>query len=488
MSIYKKVAFNTAIQITGKIVSTVIGLLSIAIIMRYLGREGFGEYTTAITFLSFFAVFADLGLTLVTAQMISLPTGEAGLHADEANQNKILGNLLGFRLITALLLLGLAPLAVLLFPYGPSIKLAVAVAAISFFFAALNQVLIGLFQKNLRLDRVSLAEIGGRLILFAGVFMAARYDFGLLGIMLATALASILNFSLLYVFSKNFANIRLAFDLAVWRQILKKSWPIGITIIFNLIYLRADTLILSLIKSQEEVGIYGATYRIIDVLVTLPFIFAGIVLPILTAIWQGQRDKFSLVLQRSFDLMAILSIPLVVGAQFVAVPVMTLVAGPEFAASGQVLRILILAAGIIFIGTVFSHAIIAIDRQKKIIKAYIFTAISSLAGYLIFIPSYSYTGAAWVTIYSETAIAFFCAILIHRYSGFLPDFKISSKALVASLVMALFLYFMPDLGLAVKVSGGALVYLFSLIALGAVKVNDLTELFAKPPTDATSIN
>lgn len=45
-------------------------------------------------------------------------------------------------------------------------------------------------------------------------------------------------------------------------------------------YLKTDTLILSLIKSPEEVGLYGAAYRIIDVPTTLPYMFAGIILPI----------------------------------------------------------------------------------------------------------------------------------------------------------------------------------------------------------------
>jgi hypothetical protein len=52
---------------------------------RELGQNGFGEYTTVITFLSFFAIIADLGLTLVTSQMIN------GKNKEE--ESVILGNL-----------------------------------------------------------------------------------------------------------------------------------------------------------------------------------------------------------------------------------------------------------------------------------------------------------------------------------------------------------------------------------------------------------
>ena len=109
MNLTRKVAHNTFIQIVGKIISTFLGLLAIALITRYLGRDGFGEYTTVITFLTFFAVAADFGLTLVTVQMIS---------GHDAEENKILNNLFGLRLVSALLFLLLAPLTISFFPYG----------------------------------------------------------------------------------------------------------------------------------------------------------------------------------------------------------------------------------------------------------------------------------------------------------------------------------------------------------------------------------
>jgi O-antigen/teichoic acid export membrane protein len=69
MGLAKKVAHNTLVQIIGKLISTGLGLFSLALITRSIGTAGFGEYTTIYTFLTFFAVIADLGLTLITVQM-----------------------------------------------------------------------------------------------------------------------------------------------------------------------------------------------------------------------------------------------------------------------------------------------------------------------------------------------------------------------------------------------------------------------------------
>jgi O-antigen/teichoic acid export membrane protein len=284
MKLSTKVAYNTIIQTVGKILSTILGLAIVAVMTRYLGQTGFGEYTTVMTFLSFFAILADLGLTLVTAQSISAVN-------QKSEENFILGNLFGLRLASAFIFLSFGPLAVIFFPYGPDIKIGVLLASFSFFFIALNQVFIGLFQKYLRLDKAAIAEVASRIFLLLAIITSAKLNLGLSGILIVTSLSSFLSFLLNYSFSRKFAHIKIIFSLKYWRLILSKSWPLAITILFNLIYLKADTLLLSLIKRPSslgliaEVGIYGAAYKVIDVLITFPFMFAGIILPILTLRW-----------------------------------------------------------------------------------------------------------------------------------------------------------------------------------------------------------
>ena len=82
-----------------------------------------------------------------------------------------------------------------------------------------------------------------------------------------------------------------------------------------------------------------------------------------------------------------------------------LIAGEKFRESGYILQILIVATGAIFMGSIFSHAIVALNKQKTVIPAYAFTALIALIGYFIFIPLYSYYGAAWMTVCSEIVIS-----------------------------------------------------------------------------------
>lgn len=455
MKLSSQIAYNTTIQIIGKAISTLLGLAAVAIMARYLRQAGFGQYTVVFTFLSFFGIIADFGLTLVTSQMISRP---------EADQENLLNNLFSLRLVSAVIFLGLAPLTVLFFPYAPIIKLGVAVASLSFFFTALSQILVGFFQKNLTMAIVAAAEVISRIILLGGVILTAYFNFGLLGIIIVTVIASFLSFIMHYWFSRRYIRITWRIDLKVWREIIVKSWPLGVTIFLNLIYLRADILFLSLLKSQNEVGVYGATYKVIDVLTSLPFMFAGLILPILTAAWSAKNfANFNRVMQKSFAAMIIVAIPLIIGAQLTARPLMLLIAGGDFAQSGQILKILILAIGFIFIGCLLAHAVIALDKQKNIIGAYVFTALTSLAGYLIFIPRFSYYGAAWVTVYSEFAIAAFSLYIVIKHSQFRPKITIVFQSLAASLIMGLSIYLLIGrLNLILVILIAGIIYLFCL--------------------------
>jgi O-antigen/teichoic acid export membrane protein len=67
-SFTRAIGRNTIIQFVGKIGSTMLGLMTVAMIQRYLEPAGFGAYTTAMAYLGFFSVLADLGLYLLLAR------------------------------------------------------------------------------------------------------------------------------------------------------------------------------------------------------------------------------------------------------------------------------------------------------------------------------------------------------------------------------------------------------------------------------------
>ncbi|NIP32468.1 oligosaccharide flippase family protein, partial [Candidatus Saccharibacteria bacterium] len=295
MSLSKKIAWNTFVQVAGKAVSTLIGIIVVAAMARYLGKEGFGGYTTIIAFLQIFGILVDFGLTLMTVQMISERPD------DKEYNDKLLSNIFTLRLVSAILFLGLAPIIAIVFPYPLIVKYGIALTSLSFLFISLNQLLVGVFQKNLRMDRTAISEVVGRLALLAGVFLFIYLDRGLLAIMLAVVVGSFVNFLVSLIFVRRYARVDLAFNWPIWAKAISRAWPIGISIAFNLIYFKADAVILSVYRSQAEVGLYGAPYRVLEILISFPFMFIGVLMPFFVRYWTEKNpEEFKKLMQTSF--------------------------------------------------------------------------------------------------------------------------------------------------------------------------------------------
>lgn len=471
MSLKKRVAKNTVIQIVGKTVSTILGILSLAILARYLGTGGFGQYSTIIAFASFFALSADLGLTLVTAQIISNPN---------ENREKAMNNLFSLRFFSAIIILSLAPISAIFFPYNDHIKTGIIIATLIYLFPALNQIFTAFFQRKLEMGKVMLAEVFSKLILIILFFFVAKLDKGLNAILWASVISSFFSFIILWLYSKKSIKIKFEFDFPFWKKILRVTWPLALTSFLNLLYLKGDILILSLFKGDDEVGIYGAAYRSIEVIGTVPYMFAGIILPILTFTWlSNKKDDFKRVLQKSIDFMIILAVPLAIGAQFVSRRIIEIIAGNEFSNGGIALQILIVSTSLLFISCIFSHTIIAIEKQKKVILLYFITAVLSLILYIPLIKHFSYIGASIVTIFSNILILLGTYSLVKKYTSFRISMKSLKASLLSALGMAIFLAIIPkdvynnNIGLFSVIILASLIYFFLLYILKGISKDDI---------------
>lgn len=473
MSRTSVIAKNTLVQVAGRAAGTVLGLLTLGVMTRYLGTAGYGAFTTVTSFLQFFGIVVDFGLSLTVVAMLSEPA---------ADRDRIASNLFSLRIVSAAVFFGLAPLAALFMPYPPEIRSGVLVAAASFFFIALNQILTGVLQKELRMARAAAAEVIGRFGLLAGAFAVARLDLGLGWMLAALIVGNGLTALWNWLLVRKLVDVSWRFEPAVWKEILHRSWPIGLSIIFNLIYLKGDVIILSLTRPQSEVGVYGAAYKILDVVTVVPIMFMGLVLPLMVRAWKERSlPDLRRFLQKSFDFMIILALPLVLGGIAVGPELMRLFAGEAFADAGRLLQILIIAAGAVFFGSMFGHAVIAVERQKPMVWGYAADAAVSTAAYLILIPRWGAVGAAWVTVLSEAFIAAATFLMVYRSSRFLPDLRVGVKALLSAAIMAAAIRAVPDLHVLIKVVLGAGLYAGALFLTKTISRSMIADLVGQRP-------
>ena len=245
-------------------------------------------------------------------------------------------------------------------------------------------------------------------------------------------------------------------------------------VILNLIYFKTDTIILSVLKSEQEVGIYSLPYKILETLIVFPGMFVGLIMPLLSKTAFTDWTKFREILQRSFDALLLISLLVIISASFFAENIIDLIRGRgDFADSPALLQILILSAGTIFLGTLFGYAVVAVNKQKAMVKGYLLGAILGLILYLSLIPRYSYWGAAWGTVATELVVASYAFVLVKKTSNQKLSLKILIPALPALLILILFFHFaslpwMLEMGTGILLYAGALL-LFRAIPLDLVK-------------------
>jgi len=467
MTTTRAIAHNTIVQIIGKIISTLLGLAAIFMMTRYLGQEKFGWYITATSFLQFFAILIDFGLIPVTSQMLSEP---------QYDKNILLKNLLGFRFVTALILFA-SPLVALFFPYPAEVKMAIAISAISFFCVCINQIFIGFYQNRLQMHINTIGEVAGRVALVVGIWLLIRSNSAFLPIMGAIVVASIVYSAILWTTARKRAKIGFAYNSEIWRAIATKMWPIAISIIFNTVYLRGDTILLSLFKSQSEVGLYGSAYRVLDIYTQVAMLIMGLMLPIMAYYWsRGLKEEFKKYYQQSFDIIILIAIPILFFTVLFGKQIMTFVAGPEFINAGIPLQILSIAVFGVYLGGVFGHTAVSINCQIQAMWIYISNAVITLAGYLIFIPIYGMYGAAGMTVFSEIYAGIGLFLIVRYYSQTKLQYKTLAKIVLSGLIMALSVWPLRSSGLLLPIIVAPLIYAISIIALGVISKETIQQV------------
>ncbi|MCK4799868.1 flippase [Candidatus Parcubacteria bacterium] len=471
LNLTQKIAYNALFSAGARVVEVAIALVIIGLTTRYLGDGGFGDYIIVITFIYIFSVIADLGLYSIVVREIS---------REGANEEKIINNAFTLRFVAGFFILGSAFFVSLIFPYSESVKTGIGIAAIGFWILSNIQVLMGLFQKHLAMDKVAIAEILGRVIQLLFVLACVKLDLGFLYIIFSIFLGAIFNFALVLFFTSKYIKIRLRFDFKFWKELLKQAYPLAISAILVLIYFKLDTIFLSVMKAREDVGVYGLSYKILENLIFFPAMIVGLTMPIMSKYIFTDRNKFKSVVQRTLNFLLIAVVPMIVGVVFISDKIIKLLGdGEGFKDSPLVLNILMMALGFIFLGALFSNIIIAANKQKQLAQIYFVGMIFNIITNFIFIPRYSYFGAAATTVVTELLVTVLMIFVVYRSIKFIPSFAILFKVSLASFLMAVVLHYFSYLNVFYLLILGGIVYLSIIYFIGGVSREEIKKLVGR---------
>jgi len=483
MSYTRKVAYNTAAQLIGKVVGTGVSLITTAALFRYFGVVGIGKYTTVFAFVGFFSVFADFGLQWTLIR--ELTVGK--------DQNKIFSNIFAFRLLLALVIHALAFALVWFFNYPIDVKLGVGVITAAWFFTTINSTLVGVFLNNYRLDITVTAEVVGRAVILAGVFLMTRAHLSFNLVMSAYLIGNVVNFLINLAWVRRYIKVALGFDWGYWRHAIGQALPIGIVLVFGFVYYKIDSLMLSLLKGMTDVGIYGTAYKLLEVLQTVPAMFLGAAFPLVTRYVTSGDERVQSAFQKQFDFLMLMAVPIVAGTFLLASPIIGFIAGSrgaEFLDASTVtfaghaitsvtcLKILIFSVGVAFLSNLYSYMIVSLGRQRSMVAPVIGFALLNVVLNLIFIPRWSYLGAASATLLTELVVFTSYSLITRRFIHLPLALKNFAKVVLAGLVMSVIVYLLQKNGinLFVNILAAAVVYVSAVLALRAVTLEQVGEI------------
>lgn len=458
---------NFFVASVSRLITAIVGLVIISFLTRYLGQAGYGAYETVLSYLFIFTVLADFGLHVVHVREISR-------HPKE--EKFISSNIFTLRLISLFIVIVLALIIGKFLPYPKEVKDGIMVASIFVLFSSLSQILSGIFQKYNTFYFVSFADILTRLIQLGLVFYAIRFGYGFPAFIWILSLTAAMQFGVIFLISRRFIKFSLALDIEFTKKILKTSLPVALSLLFTAIYIRTDVLMLSLMKSQSEVGIFRLASKLLEAVVFFPALLVELTMPSFSHLALGAKELFSQIFKKTFNILLILAIPTVVFLIVLSRPIIFILGGNEFIDSALPLKILALVVGLVFLNNLGGKALIAADFQKTGMWIYISGAILNIGLNFLVIPKFGYLGAAFTTLMTEILVTTAMFYVLYVKIGFSPEIKKTFKLIIAGLAMSLVAYYFDGQNILAPLVLGSIAYFSLIYLLGCISKEELREI------------
>lgn len=455
MSNSRKVAYNTAIQVIGRVVGLLISLITVNYVANHLLSNGsvligYGQYTIVFTYISVLAAVADLGLYTLIVREIT------GKNPDEAGS--LIGSALVFR---GLLMTLFALLFVALFhslPYDQVVREGILIGVVVTASMLFSQTVESIFQASLQADRIVIVETVGKIVIAGLTILVLHQGRGLIAVVTVNLIGQLVTLGLSFLLARPMVRIKLHFDNELWKKNSAQFWSIAIVNVLALVHFKSDALLLTFFKGAADVGIYGIAYKIFEIVLIVPSIFATNLLPTLTGVLsEGSRQEAGRIINRSssvlFTIAAFLSVFVLGFAPWIIV----FIAQPAFLAAATPLRILTLPIFFIFLTTLISQAIIAGKEQQILVRGYVFVIVLNISLNLYAIPRFSYLGAAVTTGITEACLLGYTLWVGQKNFGSIINWKSLGRILAAAILSLI------GLGLVAQTGG---IDLNSFIGLG----------------------
>jgi O-antigen/teichoic acid export membrane protein len=404
----------------------------IVFVARVLGASEYGKFTFALSFVTLFAVFSDLGVGGIMVREFSKDRG----------QEKEFPSLLSLKLILSFSTFLLILLGAFFITNNPVVRQITVILGGMTAINGLIGLFYGFFVARQRMDyqatvqilqAIFLTGIGFLVLFFAPSIKNLSWSY-----LLAAGLG--LTFALL-LFCSRISPLKINFNFNVWSKYLRLSWPLALTGFLGGFYGNIDSVMMGHLKQIAQVGWYNAAFKIIAVVLLPPVLISQSFFPVLNSAFSRSKQGFQKIFNSFFEIMIILGMPIALGGIILAPRIIQAIYGAVYLPAVMSFQILLVMAFISYLSLPFNQYLIIANRQKWLFWISLFGAVIDIILNIILIPRYSLNGAAFATALSMllATIALFILSQRHLKLQSSRNARIFLMAVLSSALMGTFL-------------------------------------------------
>jgi len=367
MSLKAKVLTGKKWVAFANVFKQVLQVLSLVIFARLLSPDDFGLFALLMIFVSFLAMFTDMG------------TASALIHIDQPSQ-KLLSSVFFFNLFLGLflaVLLVLSASSIALFFANPPLELLLQIISINFIIISFGVVQKARYEKALEFRELAIIEVLALLIGITTAIICAINGMGVYSLLVQTLTISFINVVLLW----SIAKWRPSWHFAV--EDIKRIWGYTANLsTFNFVNYfsrNADNFLIGKFLNSSALGVYSLAYSImLYPLQNISRVLLRILFPAFSTI-KDDNEKFKRVYLRTLFFIALVSFPIMAGLIATAELLVAVLFGDKWLGLAQILMILAPVGLIQSIGTTNGSIYMAKGNTRLLLRVGIFSTVVTIA-------------------------------------------------------------------------------------------------------------
>ncbi|MBA3404639.1 MAG: polysaccharide biosynthesis C-terminal domain-containing protein [Gemmatimonadaceae bacterium] len=438
---------------TGELIARAAGFLATALLARRLGVESFGVLGFATATIAYFGLALTGGFGAISAREVARRPADAKQIAADATAVRLILAVCGTVGVT---------IVSLYFVESPVRRTVLMLTSLSLLPLALDT---GWAYRGLgRNHIVGFGLVAAQSLYLAGALLLVHDTTDLERVPLLQLVGDVVAAAilLLILFRGGVPRPSIARGL----NLLRQSGFITVGRLLRAVIVTFDVILLGIIASDRDVGLYTAAYRVCFLAITIAVSTHTVFLPAVTRATLSGATAIGPVVARSLYLTTSVIIPIVAGGIVLAAPLLAFLFGPEYAAGAGAFQILLASIGLLALHGASHNVFVALDRNG--LEAVIFglAAILNVVLNLLLIPRFGLAGAASATLAAEGLILIAAAIALHRL-GVRPAVRGLVRPTGAAAIMAAVIYSVAGQGhVILLVAAGAGIYVGLLAMSG----------------------